>query len=149
MLCDSLLAAERGGFRLRGGVKPSRAMEDLDAYVSLTDFVFDAIKAQAFNDPKLKEAAALIDRVETRRLYVHAGEVVVPARGHELVATDDADILEGIARCCDDAALRARLREEAFVDKFSINFGMKSRNPVEHRAVTKMHGAFKVQFLCG
>ena len=31
MLVDCLLAAERGGFRLRGGVKPSRAMEDLDA----------------------------------------------------------------------------------------------------------------------
>jgi len=135
MLCDALLEAD-DYFTLEGAdgaaVRLSDAMHDLDAYAQLSDTVFDLIKYEARRDPRLAKAAALIDRVDRRSaglLYQHVGEIVVP-KEHEVNLPDEAGLLESILRHADKEQLE-KLRTHAYVDKFSINYGMKDKNPVD------------------
>ena len=137
MLCDALLLADDAFFlRGRGGrpVRLSEAMDDLDAYSELSDTVFDLINYAAKTEPRLASAAALIARVDGRssaRLYAHVGEIVVP-KDHERAAKrlGAAGLLEAILDHADPARL-GDLKKHAYVDTFSVNYGMKDQNPVD------------------
>lgn len=131
MLCDVLMEAEAGGFTLHG-IKLSKAMENLETYATLTDAVFDVIAFLATTDLKLKPAALLLERIRTRQLHRHVGEVVVPPlKRDDVCARNEEDLLREIARHAPDPAGRQALLAGAYAHRFDITFGMGDRNPVE------------------
>jgi hypothetical protein len=145
MLCDALLLVERSKlFWLSGtnGAKValSRAMDDLEAYTHLNDSIFDTIRFVGRSPDSsselrtaLEKPLAIMDRIESRKLYRHVSEILVPVDAEGDVGDEDA-ILREILDACDDVegVDRSVLEEaEAYVDKFSLNYGMKWRNPVD------------------
>jgi HD superfamily phosphohydrolase len=145
MLCDALLLVERSGlFWLAGtdGAKValSHAMDDLEAYTHLNDSIFDTIRFVGRSPDSsselraaLEKPLAIMDRIDCRKLYRHVSEILVPVDAEGDVGNEDA-ILREILDACDDVegVERADLEDaEAYVDKFSLNYGMKWRNPVD------------------
>ena len=75
-----------------------------------------------------------MDRLERRDLYPMVGEVLVPLAFENKVNTE-ADILQEILTIAENSPNpSSSLLCEAglYIDKFSLNYGMKDKNPVDH-----------------
>uniref|UniRef100_A0A336KJM9 CSON012397 protein n=1 Tax=Culicoides sonorensis TaxID=179676 RepID=A0A336KJM9_CULSO len=66
MIMDALVLAEEAGFKIKG-VAPSEMHRDLEKFLYLTDSIVNQVYAS--DDPKLKEAQAILRRLNTGDLY--------------------------------------------------------------------------------
>ena len=76
------------------------------------------------------KSLALLNRIELRDLYPMVGEVLVP-QVFECNAGGEEEILNEILTMAGDSKAML-VQAGAYIDKFSLNYGMKDKNPIDH-----------------
>ncbi|NXD28735.1 SAMH1 triphosphohydrolase, partial [Spelaeornis formosus] len=112
----------------------STAMEDMEAYTKLTDYIY--LEILHSSHPELEEAREILRKIERRELYKFLGETR-PESMQEIVKSNN--LAESIANSKPekdppDVELKA---EDFVVDVISMDYGMKEQNPID-----------KVHFYC-
>ncbi|XP_074409573.1 deoxynucleoside triphosphate triphosphohydrolase SAMHD1 isoform X3 [Zonotrichia albicollis] len=125
-------------FEIRGSegkvYRISTAMEDMEAYTKLTDYVY--LEILHSSNPELEEAREILRKIERRELYKFLGETR-PESKKEIIKSNS--LAESIANSKPekdppDVELKA---ENFIVDVISMDYGMKEQNPID-----------KVHFYC-
>ncbi|NWH91973.1 SAMH1 triphosphohydrolase, partial [Aegithalos caudatus] len=129
-------------FEIRGSggkmYRISTAMEDMEAYTKLTDYIY--LEILHSSHPELEEAQEILRKIERRELYKFLGETR-PESKKEIVKvmSFSGSLAESIANSKPekdppDVELKA---ENFIVDVISMDYGMKEQNPID-----------KVHFYC-
>ncbi|XP_074148702.1 deoxynucleoside triphosphate triphosphohydrolase SAMHD1-like [Sminthopsis crassicaudata] len=111
--------------------KLSTAIDDMEAYVKLTDNIF--LEILQSRDPKLAEAREILLKIESRKLYKFVGET--QPTGEEKIQKEEydelpKDVAASIPQVMD---LKVELKAEDFiVDVINMHYGMQEKNPMDH-----------------
>ena len=117
MLTDALLEAD-------GALGISASISDAEEFMRMTDSIIPMIEYS--RDARLRKAKSIIERLRRRKLYQFVDEVLLPA-GRSIKVTP-----EEITTCQEAAATGVNLvPDDVVVTSVTLNFGMKSQNPVD------------------
>jgi HD superfamily phosphohydrolase len=119
MFSDALVAADPY-FTIRGHRGPQRiseAVDDIDGFCLLGDWIFDAIAASP--DPHLAPAQRILQRISCRDLYTFAGTATFRDYTRRV---DKQEFLEQLLSCFSPEA-KAQLSATIIIDFIAINYG--------------------------
>lgn len=117
MVADAFLAADRP-------LGISASIADPVAFMRLTDALLPVIEYST--DPSLAAARKIVRRIRTRDLYRFVDEILLPPGRVCTVAPHD------ITTCQDLSTGVNLVPDDVYVVHVPLNFGMKSKNPVDN-----------------
>ncbi|KAM9095271.1 deoxynucleoside triphosphate triphosphohydrolase SAMHD1-like [Sarcophilus harrisii] len=109
----------------------STAIDDMEAYVKLTDNIFLEILHSP--DPKLAEAREILLKIQSRKLYKFVGET--RPTGQEKIRREQYEQLaKDVAASTPELTdLKVELKAEDFIiDVINMDYGMQEKNPIDH-----------------
>ncbi|XP_076023311.1 deoxynucleoside triphosphate triphosphohydrolase SAMHD1-like isoform X1 [Genypterus blacodes] len=112
----------------------STAIDDMEAYIKLTDHVFEQILHSPSEEPDMAEAKQILQNIVHRRLYKCLGETQAkePMTVTQTIEKWEADLAKSFPQG------EVQLQPEDFVVSVVVfNYGMKEKNPID-----------KVHFYC-
>lgn len=104
----------------------SESIHDMEAYSKLTDNVFHQILLST--EPALKESRQILNKILQRKLYKCIGQT----KPNKFCKKSDAELFKDeIVDLCPTEMIEG-MKETLIVEIMSMDYGMKSKNPVDH-----------------
>ena len=128
MITEAMIKADEH-IRIQGQngamLKMSECIHDTEAYTKLTDSIFHQILYST--EPELKEAREILKRIQSRDLYKCIGQTSPLEKSMDLSRESRKEMEQAIA-----AHSKHLSAEHLQLQTVSLDFGMKSKNPIEH-----------------
>uniref|UniRef100_A0A665T5K9 Deoxynucleoside triphosphate triphosphohydrolase SAMHD1 n=1 Tax=Echeneis naucrates TaxID=173247 RepID=A0A665T5K9_ECHNA len=131
MISDAFLKADKY-IQFEGSEKKpftiSTAIDDMKAYIKLTDNVFEQILHSS--TPELDEARNILDNIVRRRLYKCLGQTQPDTPLSDMIEKWEAELAEAIPLSgSQDVCLQP---EDFIINVIDMDYGMKKKNPINN-----------------
>ncbi|MFT7800824.1 deoxynucleoside triphosphate triphosphohydrolase SAMHD1-like [Arapaima gigas] len=107
----------------------STAIDDMEAYTKLTDYVFQEILSST--KPELAEAQDILNNIILRKLYKCVGETTQPEHLLAVTQNDLNQLAREVAESTPEGGTDVNFKAEDFVvNVINMDYGMKRKNPI-------------------